>query len=72
MRRWVTLAAALWLACGAGAACAGGVRSSWDDLASPLFSHIGPAEGLPYPVGMSLAQGSSVHAYAGTTILAVD
>ncbi|KAA0585145.1 signal transduction histidine kinase/ligand-binding sensor domain-containing protein/DNA-binding response OmpR family regulator [Azospirillum lipoferum] len=66
MRRWVTLAAALWLACGGDAARAGGGRSGWDELASPLFSHIGPAEGLPYPVGMSLAQDRDGFVWIGT------
>lgn len=62
----VRLAAVLWLLCAAAAAWAGEERPGWEGLASPLFSHIGPAEGLPYPVGMSLAQDRDGFVWIGT------
>ncbi|WP_229261976.1 hybrid sensor histidine kinase/response regulator [Duganella guangzhouensis] len=38
----------------------------WDQLATPLFEHLGLEQGLPHPVGMALAQDSDGYIWIGT------
>ncbi|SDF77738.1 Signal transduction histidine kinase [Duganella sp. OV458] len=47
-----------------GAAVAGPQR--WDQLATPLFEHLGLDQGLPHPVGMALAQDGDGYIWIGT------
>ncbi|WP_068436075.1 hybrid sensor histidine kinase/response regulator [Magnetospirillum sp. XM-1] len=46
------------LCLGSGMAFAEGSRAaqSWDGVAPPVFRHLTPADGLPYPVALALAQ----------------
>ena len=57
----VTLAACLliWHPAAAGPA-------RWDQLATPLFEHLGLDQGLPHPVGMALAQDGDGFIWVGT------
>jgi len=41
-------------------------QEPWSRLSSPLFSHIGQAEGLPYPVALALAQDGDGFLWFGT------
>jgi signal transduction histidine kinase/CheY-like chemotaxis protein/ligand-binding sensor domain-containing protein/HPt (histidine-containing phosphotransfer) domain-containing protein len=64
--RWIGRAVAIlvaWLAVGAGAV-AGPER--WDQLATPLFEHLGLEQGLPHAVGMALAQDGDGYIWIGT------
>ncbi|MES2163172.1 MAG: response regulator [Pseudomonadota bacterium] len=62
-RRWLCAAlAACMMLCGA--AVAGPER--WDQLATPLFDHLGLEQGLPHPVGMALAQDGDGYIWVGT------
>jgi signal transduction histidine kinase/CheY-like chemotaxis protein/ligand-binding sensor domain-containing protein/HPt (histidine-containing phosphotransfer) domain-containing protein len=65
LQRWLRAAAHM-LACLAicGAANAGPER--WDQLATPLFEHLGLEQGLPHPVGMALAQDGDGFIWVGT------
>ncbi|MTV36493.1 hybrid sensor histidine kinase/response regulator [Duganella radicis] len=47
-----------------GPALAGAER--WDQLATPLFEHLGLDQGLPHPVGMALAQDGDGFIWIGT------
>ncbi|WP_229257624.1 hybrid sensor histidine kinase/response regulator [Duganella callida] len=50
-------------------ACCTSVRASterWDQLATPLFEHLGLDQGLPHPVGMALAQDGTGFIWIGT------
>ncbi len=38
----------------------------WDQLATPLFEHLGLDQGLPHPVGMALAQDGDGYIWIGT------
>jgi signal transduction histidine kinase/CheY-like chemotaxis protein/ligand-binding sensor domain-containing protein len=38
----------------------------WDQLATPLFEHLGLEQGLPHPVGMALAQDGDGYIWIGT------
>jgi signal transduction histidine kinase/ligand-binding sensor domain-containing protein/DNA-binding response OmpR family regulator/HPt (histidine-containing phosphotransfer) domain-containing protein len=63
--RWLTRAIAVlaaWLA--VGGAVAGPER--WDQLATPLFEHLGLEQGLPHAVGMALAQDGDGFIWIGT------
>ncbi|MYM80965.1 response regulator [Duganella sp. FT50W] len=57
----VTLAA--WLAV-CGPALAGNGR--WDNLATPLFEHLGVEQGMPHAAGMALAQDGDGYIWVGT------
>ncbi|NVM78259.1 signal transduction histidine kinase/ligand-binding sensor domain-containing protein/DNA-binding response OmpR family regulator/HPt (histidine-containing phosphotransfer) domain-containing protein [Duganella sp. SG902] len=64
--RWLrriafTLAACLGV-CGAALAS----PERWDQLATPLFEHLGLDQGLPHPVGMALAQDGDGFIWIGT------
>ncbi|HYH22533.1 MAG TPA: two-component regulator propeller domain-containing protein [Azospirillum sp.] len=61
----VLLAWAL-LAGAPGAWAQGGAPAPWNGLAGPLFSHIGQAEGLPYPVALAMAQDREGFLWIGT------
>lgn len=41
-------------------------QDPWSHLSGPLFSHLGPADGLPYQVGMALAQDGDGFIWVGT------
>src|SRR5260221_1693185 len=63
---WVAVLALLAAMVPAPAARAAPGPGPWDTLATPLFSHLGPREGLPYPVAMSLAQDRDGFVWIGT------
>ncbi|AVM74013.1 hybrid sensor histidine kinase/response regulator [Magnetospirillum gryphiswaldense] len=41
-------------------------QDAWDDNVPPVFSHLTPAEGLPYPVALGLAQDGKGFIWAAT------
>ena len=41
-------------------------QERWDNLATPLFSHLGQEQGLPHPVAMALAQDGEGYIWVGT------
>ena len=59
-------AAALMLAGPLAKAGATNAPDPWDRLSNPLFSHFGPAEGLPYSIGSALAQDGDGFVWIGT------
>lgn len=61
---WLSLLGWLWLL--GGAAMADQPRSAWDDVAPPVFRHLTIAEGLPYPVGLAVAQDGKGFVWAAT------
>ncbi len=48
------------------APAAAGPPPPWDGLAGPLFSHLGPHDGLPYPSALALAQDGDGFLWIGT------
>lgn len=71
MRLTMPLIVALWL--GAGSCFASTVAEArplepkaWDMVVPPVFSHLTPADGLPYPVALGLAQDSHGFIWAAT------
>ncbi|MYM67185.1 response regulator [Pseudoduganella sp. FT55W] len=64
--RWLRFAAFAVLA-GMGACSAAlAAPERWDQLATPLFEHLGLDQGLPHPVGMALAQDGDGFIWIGT------
>ncbi|OAN48438.1 hypothetical protein A6A04_20105 [Paramagnetospirillum marisnigri] len=61
---WLSLLGYLWLF--GGTALADPPPSAWDDVAPPIFRHLTPAEGLPYPVGLAVAQDGQGYIWAAT------
>jgi signal transduction histidine kinase/CheY-like chemotaxis protein/ligand-binding sensor domain-containing protein/HPt (histidine-containing phosphotransfer) domain-containing protein len=41
-------------------------QERWDNLATPLFEHLGLEQGLPHPVAMALAQDGEGYIWVGT------
>jgi signal transduction histidine kinase/ligand-binding sensor domain-containing protein/DNA-binding response OmpR family regulator len=62
--RWLPYAAVALAAMSASPAHAGPER--WDQLATPLFEHLGLDQGLPSPVAMALAQDGDGYIWIGT------
>ncbi|MDO8606649.1 MAG: two-component regulator propeller domain-containing protein [Phaeospirillum sp.] len=71
MRLIVLLIVALWLGAGEGLAANGAAPriaepKAWDMVVPPVFSHLTPADGLPYPVALGLAQDRHGFIWAAT------
>ncbi|CAA7620298.1 Predicted periplasmic ligand-binding sensor domain [Candidatus Terasakiella magnetica] len=71
MRSIVLLMLALWLGAGMALAADGADHrplepKAWDMVVPPVFSHLTPADGLPYPVALALAQDRHGFIWAAT------
>jgi signal transduction histidine kinase/CheY-like chemotaxis protein/ligand-binding sensor domain-containing protein/HPt (histidine-containing phosphotransfer) domain-containing protein len=66
-QRWLRAAAwALACLCAAAGGKAVAAPERWDQLATPLFDHVGLDQGLPHLVGMALAQDGDGYVWVGT------
>ncbi|WP_254442176.1 response regulator [Duganella vulcania] len=62
-RRWLLAALAVcMMLCGPAMAAPG----RWDQLATPLFEHLGLEQGMPHPIGLTLAQDGDGYIWVGT------
>lgn len=66
MRLILLVMTALWLCCGENLAAKEAGPKTWDAVAPPVFSHLTPAQGLPYPVALGLAQDHHGFIWAAT------
>ncbi|MYM22044.1 response regulator [Duganella sp. FT135W] len=65
-QRWLCTAVFALLACLGITATAHASPERWDQLATPLFEHLGLDQGLPHPVGVALAQDGDGFIWVGT------
>ncbi|WP_229223461.1 response regulator [Duganella sp. sic0402] len=68
--RWLRAAMSMLAVCLASLLLAGtpavAAPERWDQLATPLFEHLGLDQGLPHPVAMTLAQDADGYIWIGT------